>query len=181
MKTDCKTVKNSLGAWLDGELSASETERIRMHVEGCPSCSGEKEQWERLQVSLRGVLEGEASGVAFEPFWDGVSRRIFAERPWYARLWDWAGLAFVPQRLAWAIPLVIVALLAMFSLDQFFAGWHWGSNRGNGSAVDSIDGHGFNVAVFRESKTKTTVIWLFENQEDEDESSGEPASAESSF
>ncbi len=178
---DCEAIESSLGAWLDGELDHSEAERVRIHVQECPSCLGEKERLERLQASLKGVLEGGASELAFEPFWDGVRQRILERKPWHARLWDWARPAFYPKRLAWAIPLVIVFFLGIFSLEQFFPGWRWGSNRGNVAAVDSIDGHGFNVAVFRESKTKTTVIWLFENLEDEDESSGESASTDSSF
>ncbi len=178
---DCKAIESLLGAWLDGELDRSEAERVRMHVQACPSCLREKERLERLQASLKGVLERGASGLAFEPFWDGVRQRILERKPWHARLWDWVRPAFYPQRLAWAIPLVIVFLLGILSLEQFFPGWRWGSNRGNVAAVDSIDGHGFNVAVFRESKTKTTVIWLFENQEDENESSGESASTDSSF
>lgn len=181
MMMDCENVRKSLGAFLDEELNGSEAERIRMHVQGCPSCLAEKEQLERLQASLKGVLEGRASGVAFGPFWDGVRRRILEKKPWTARLWDWVRPALYPERLAWAIPVAIVLLLAIVSLEQFFPGWRWGSNRGNTTAVDSIDGHGFNVAVFRESKTKTTVIWLYENQEEEDESAAESASPDTSF
>ncbi|MEK7783271.1 MAG: hypothetical protein AAB279_05025 [Candidatus Binatota bacterium] len=136
---------------------------------------------ERLQASLKGALEARASRLAFEPFWDGVHRRILEKRPWRDRLWDWVRPAIYPQRLAWAIPVVIVFLLGIISLEQFFPGWRWGSSRSNATTVDSIDGHGLNVAVLRESKTKTTVIWLFENQEDEDESSKKSAPAEPSF
>lgn len=182
MKVECEIVRKSLGAWMDGELGPSQAEEIRIHVTGCPSCGGDKEQWERLQASLTSVLEAKASGIAFEPFWDGVRQRILEQKPWPARLWDRFRPALYPQRLAWAIPIAIVLLLGVLSLEQFFPGWRWGSNRGNLTAVDSIDGHGFNVAVFRESKTKTTVIWLFENQEDdEDEPATESSSTESSF
>ncbi|MBI2347839.1 MAG: zf-HC2 domain-containing protein [Deltaproteobacteria bacterium] len=181
MKTNCETVNNSLGAWLDGELGHADAEEIRRHVEGCPSCSGERRRLERVQVVLSGVLETEASRVAFEPFWDGVRRRISEERPRQARLWEWARPAFYPQRIAWAVPVAIVFLLAIFSLVQYAPGWRWGVNRGNVAAVDSIDGHGFNVAVLRESKTKTTVIWLFESQEEDDEASGEPTAKDPAF
>lgn len=181
MMMNCEDVRKALGALLDGELNHSEAEQVRTHAQGCPSCRGEKEQLERLQASLKGVLEARASGVAFEPFWDGVRQRILEKRPWPARLWDWVHSALYPPRLAWAIPVAIVFLLGIFSLEQFFPGWRGGFNRGNATAVDSIDGHGFNVAVFRESKTKTTVIWLFENQEGEDESAEEAVSTDTSF
>lgn len=181
MKIDCEAIKSSLGAWLDGELSHPEAEQIRVHVQECPACFGEKEQLERLQASLKGALEARASRLAFEPFWDGVHRRILEKSPWRERLWDWVRPVIYPQGLAWAIPVVIVLLLGIFSYEQFFPGWRWGSNQSNVTTVDSIDGHGFNVALFRESKTKTTVIWLFENQEEDDESSKKSAPAEPSF
>ncbi len=181
MTANCEASRNSLGAWLDGELGHADAEQIQRHVEGCPSCSGETRRLEQAQALLRGLLEKESSRVAFEPFWDGVRRRISEERPRQGRLWERVRPAFYPQKLAWAVPVAIVFLLAIFSLVQYAPGWRWGTNRGNVAAVDSIDGHGFNVAVLRESKTKTTVIWLFESQEEDDEASGEPAAKDPSF
>lgn len=178
---DCEAIKGSLGAWLDGELGYSEAEQIKEHLQGCPLCPGEKARLERLQTSLERVLKARASGVAFEPFWGEVRRRIFERRPWYAQLLDWACATLFPRRLAWMIPVTIVFLLGVFSLGEFFVGWYSGWNRSNVTAVESIDGHGLNVALFRESETKTTVIWLFENQEDDDESSGEPAPGKPPF
>lgn len=181
MMMDCEAIKKSLGAWLDGELSHAEAVKIQGHLPECPSCLGEKTRLEQLQASLKTVLEARVSGVTFEPFWNGVRQRILEKRPWHVDLLDWARLALYPQRLAWVVPVVIVFLLGVFSLEQYFSGWRWGASRGNLTAVESIDGHGFNVALFRESKTKTTVIWLFENQEDEDESAEKTAPTEPSF
>jgi len=42
------------------------------------------------------------------------------------------------------------------------------------AAVDSIDAHGRNVALLREYDSKTTVIWLYEDQEGENETAEEP-------
>jgi anti-sigma factor RsiW len=178
---DCEATRERLGAWIDGELVQADAALVRAHVESCPSCSAERRRLERLQASLLRALQTESSRIAFEPFWEGVRRRISEQRSWRELLWDWALPAFQPRRLAWAVPLAIVVLLAYFSLAPFSPGWRWPANRSNGAAVDSIDGHGFNVAVLRESKTKTTVIWLFDSQEEDDEASKEAASAEPSF
>lgn len=178
---DCAAARERLGAWVDEELAHADAEMVRGHVENCPSCAAERRRLERLQASLLTALQTESSRIAFEPFWEGVRRRISEPSSWKELLWDWARPVFQPQRLAWAVPLAIVLLLAFFSLEPFFPGWRWVANRSNGAAVDSIDGHGFNVAVLRESKTKTTVIWLFESQEEDDEASKEAPSAESSF
>ncbi len=80
-----------------------------------------------------------------------------------------------PPRLAWAVPAAIVLILGLFSLQQYFPG------PTNQAAVESIDGHGFNVALLREAKTKTTVIWLFDNQESENEASADSASTDTAF
>jgi hypothetical protein len=68
---------------------------------------------------------------------------------------------------------MILLLIAVVSLESlWFAGP--GRPRDNFAAVESIDAHGRNVALLREDKTKTTVIWLY--QEEGDETSEAPAS-----
>lgn len=180
MTMDCEAVKSSLGAWLDGELGGSQVEEIREHLEKCPLCAAERARSERLQVALRGLLEATVAGVAFEPFWGGVRQRLQEKQSWHLRLLDWARLTFTPPRVAWAIPAAILLLIAVFSLEPFLPEWPWGSSRVNLTAVESIDGHGSNVAVYREASTRTIVIWLFQNQE-EDDSSADSASGEPSF
>jgi hypothetical protein len=181
MKTQCEEIEKLIGAFLDQELSQSEAERVQSHVQGCPVCSKEREELERLQGSLKGLFEARASGLAFEPFWREVHRRISEQKPWYVDLWDGFRLNFHSPRLTWTIPVVIAVLLAVLSLEQFVPGWGLMPHRNNVAAVESIDSHGLNVAVLRESKTKTTVIWLFQSQEGEDESSEEPSSDDDTF
>lgn len=171
-----------LGSWLDGEIDPASAHEVERHIEGCVSCFEERKRLLRLQGSLKSFYDGRAAGLAFEPFWNGVRRRILEDKPVHGRFLDRLRLAFSAQRLAWAIPLAIILLLGAFSLEQFFPIWRGVLNKSNLAAVESVDGHGFNVAVFRESKTKTTVIWLFQNQEEDDEASGDSASsADSSF
>lgn len=181
MTLDCDAITRSLGPWLDGELAPAEAERVRSHLQLCPSCLSEKARLEALQAGLRSALEAEASEIAFEPFWRGVRQRISEKKPWPQRLGAWVRGVLYPEGLAWAIPALILVMLGVLSLESFFPEWRWGFNKANLAAVESIDGHGFNVAVFGESRSKTTVIWLFENDEDEDVSTGENPPAEASF
>ena len=116
--------------------------------------------------------------LAFEPFWAGVQERITKKRSWREAVMEWVRSTFAGPGLAWTVPAVIVVLLAVFSLDSF---WKLGSQRNNFAAVESIDAHGRNVALLREDETKTTVIWLYQNQEGEDESSGENTETSPSF
>lgn len=178
---NCESIRESLGAWLDGELSRSEAEGVRAHVESCVGCGEERRQLEKLQAALRSALEIKASEIAFEPFWRGVRQRIEETRSWREELLAWIRVTFAAPRLAWAVPAVIILLLGGLSLDSFLPGWRTGTQRNHFAAVESIDTYGRNVALLREDETKTTVIWLYQNQEGENESSGETTETSPSF
>ncbi len=177
---NCEVVREYLGAWLDGELEPAEAHEIKKHTERCSACSEEKRQLTHLQASLETTFRVRASTLEYESFWNGVRRRILEEHGPRGGFVERLRLAFFPPRLVWAVPLVIVFILGALFLEQFFPKWR-GGNNGNLAAVESVDGHGFNVAVFRESKTKTTVIWLFQNEEEQDESSAESAPTDPAF
>jgi anti-sigma factor RsiW len=171
---DCKSASESLSAWLDGELRGSEAEAVRAHVEICLQCGEQRRQMERLQAALKGALELQASSLGFEPFWHGVRDRIMQRRTWSAAAMDFIHSTFAAPRLAWAIPVVIVALLGALSIVP-----SWRAQRNNFASVESIDPYGRNVAVLRENETRTTVIWLYQNPEGENEPSSETADSSS--
>jgi predicted anti-sigma-YlaC factor YlaD len=175
---DCKFIRESLGAWLDCELSPSDSEVIRLHLESCAPCDGERRQLEQLHFSLKSLLESNVPRVAFEPFWLGVRERITAKRSWHEEMVQWVRSTFAGPGLAWVVPAVIVVLLGVLSFDSF---WKLRTQRNNFAAVESIDAHGRTVALLREDETKTTVIWLYQNQEGEDESPGEITETSPSF
>ena len=172
---DCKFIRESLGVWLDGALNASDAEAIRLHLESCGLCDGERRQLEKLHSSLKSLLVADVPRVAFEPFWRGVQERIATKRSWREEVTEWARSIFAGPGLAWAIPAVIVILLGVVSF------WKLGPQRNNFAAVESIDAHGRNIALLREDETKTTVIWLYQNQEGENESSEETTDTGPSF
>ena len=182
MTNRCEDMHDRMGAWLDGELSRSEFEEVRVHLESCSACREERRQLEKLQASLKELLVAVPSNVSFEQFWPGVEQRIERQRSWYENLLGWARDLSAPPQLAWAVPAVIVLLLlGVFSLESFWPGMRLAGQRNNFASVESIDAFGRNVAVLRENETKTTIIWLYQNQEGEDEFTGEKTEASPSF
>ena len=180
MKT-CDDVRLVLGAWLDGELGRSEAEAARVHVAACATCAEERRQLEKLQATIKSVFAAEAERIVFEPFWHGVQERIEHRKPWRLELIDRVRSGVGAPSLVWAIPAVIAVLIAVLSLKPFWPGLRWGMPRNNFAAVESIDAHGRNVALLREDDTKTTVIWLYQNPEGENETTEEPAQSGPSF
>lgn len=173
--TNCENIRDSIGRWLDGELSPGESEPVRAHVAACPECGEARRQLERLQRALTGVLLTEAAPIEFMPFWREVQRRINQKRAWYEDILEWAREVFTAPRIAWSVPAVIVLLLAAFSLDSYLPGSRFGGGRNGFASVELIDAHGRNVALLREDGSKTTVIWLYQNEEGENEA-GEDSS-----
>jgi anti-sigma factor RsiW len=173
----CEEIRDSLGAWLDRELEAPAAERVRTHLERCPACFAEKERLEFLDVALKRALESRSAEVTFDGIWSAVERGI-RERVWYQRLWDGIDFGFFPLRPAWVMSFAAVLFLGAFFLVRYLPEWR---ARNSFTFVESIDAHGSNVALFREAETKTTVIWLFEDLENQDEGSEESPTRNAGF
>jgi Putative zinc-finger len=178
---NCETIRETVGPWLDGELGNAEAETTRLHVEACAVCGEERRQLERLRSTLHTVLQAQASKVEFRPFWQGVQQRIAQKSSWYDGVGDWISGIFTAPRLAWAVPAVIVIVLAGLSIDSFIPGAKIGTQRDNLATVESIDAYGRNVALLHEGETNTTVIWLYQPQESENDPSTDTTEIKPSF
>jgi len=175
--SQCDAIQESIGRWLDGELKATDSEAVRSHVEGCLDCGAARQRLERIQFTLGGLLKAEASQLEFEPFWREVRRRIDEKRPWHEELIDWVQSQLTAPRLAWSVPAAIILVLGLIS----FAKWPFGGQVSNYASVESIDTHGRNVALLREDKTKTTIIWLYQDPEGENENVEDTAKSGPAF
>ena len=179
--TNCENCRDSIGRWLDGELSPIESAAVEAHVEACAECGEARRQLESLQRALTGVLVTDAAPIEFIPFWREVQHRINSKRAWYEDVSQWAREFFTAPRIAWGVPAAIVLLLAVVSLDSYFPWMRFGGGRNNFASVESIDGHGRSVALLRENDSKTTVIWLYQNEEGENETSEDGAKSGPTF
>src|SRR4030065_2233259 len=112
-----------MGALMDGELSRSGAEEVRVHLEAGLACREERRQLEKLQASLKEVLVAGPSSVSFERFWSGVEQRINRKRVWHEDFFVWVRDLLTPPQLAWLVPAVIIlVLMGVFSLESFFPG-----------------------------------------------------------
>src|SRR5262245_47298860 len=178
MREDCERTRELLSRWVDGHLSVSDAEAIRLHLGGCAACDRERRQLEKLEFSLKSGLVSDVPRIDFEPFWAGVRERITKKHSGREAFRGSARSACTRPVLVWIASAGIVVLRGLLSIDSF---WRLGWQRNNVAAVESIDAHGRNVALLRQDETKTTVIWLYQNQEGEDESSGENAETNPAF
>jgi len=175
--SQCETVQESIGRWLDGELPAADGDAVRRHLAGCTDCAAARQRLEKIQLSLSSVLAAETPELKFAPFWRELQRRIEEKRPWHEELIEGCRSIFTLPRLAWAVPAAIMLVLGFLSLAK----WPIGGQASNYASVESIDAHGRNVALLREDETKTTIIWLYQNPEGENENVEEAAKSGPAF
>ena len=166
-----------MGSWLDGELGPAENEAVRAHVAGCSDCGEARRRMEKIQLTLANILKAESSRVEFAPLWREVERRINEKRSWREEAIEWFQSVFTAPRVAWAVPAAIVLVLGLFSLNK----WQVSGQGNSFVAVESIDAYGRNVALLREDETKTTIIWLYQNPEGDNENADEAAKSGPSF
>jgi len=174
---DCEGIRESIGSWLDGELSAAESESVRVHLASCSDCGETRRRLEKMQLALKAALTSPAPQIEFMSFWRGVERRINQKRAWYDDLLDWLRGLLAAPRVAWTVPAVIGVLLVLVSTDV----WRLGGSRNSFASVESIDAYGRSVALLREQETKTTVIWLYQDQEGENEAAEDTAKSAPTF
>jgi hypothetical protein len=174
----CERIEKSIGPWLDHELSAAESEVVRAHVTACSRCSEARQRLERLDRALSSLLVDEAPKIGFASFWRELEHRIEQKRPWHKRFLEQAGDWISAPRSAWAVPALIAVLIAVLSYQSYFP---FSRSRNNFATVESIDSYGRNVALLREDESKTTVIWLYQNQEGDDEAADETPPAGPAF
>ena len=176
---DCENIRESIGRWLDGELDAAESESIRAHLASCEECRKAQQQLESIDQMLKTTLLAAAQQIEFLPFWRGVQLRIAQKIAWHEQAVEWLRATFTLSRAAWLVPAGIAIVLAILSLDSYITGLREGRN--SFASVESIDTHGRNVALLRENESKTTVIWLYEDQEGENATADEAAKSAPAF
>jgi anti-sigma factor RsiW len=74
---NCEYFNNKLSAYLDGELSNRESQRVRAHVCNCRRCWEDLRELEQLRVLLRNTC----TITPESNFWTDVLRAIRLEKP----------------------------------------------------------------------------------------------------
>jgi hypothetical protein len=168
--SDCERIEQLLERWVDDQLSDADGALVRDHVSGCVKCRMAQRQLEQIHGALHQALVVNAPKLELAPFWRAIESRLHERSPWHREMRDRAREWFAAPRTAWAIPAAIAVLIALFSYESYFS---FGRPRNNLAMVESIDSYGRSVALLREDESKTTVIWLYQNPEGDDEAAEE--------
>lgn len=107
---ECKSVKRSIGRWVDGELDGVLKASLEEHLRGCFSCQKEAKAFQGVSQILRQTVDSVEPSRNFDVvFWNKVSER--QRTPWFTRLLKDLEVLMPVPNLRQA---VVFALLAFF-------------------------------------------------------------------
>ena len=156
----CRDVEQLLGHFVDAELPPPMLLAVARHAGSCAACDQAARELTELHDAIAHTVEADVAGMDFSQVWPEVERRIVPERPRVGAGWRrvstmplWGGamaaaasaLFFLqmPPNIA---PVVSKPKPPIVRVDR------------NQAFIDRLAGK--RVAVRREPKSGTTMIWV---------------------
>jgi len=169
---DCQDVEQLLDGFVDTELSPPELLDVARHAATCSACDGAIRGLTDLRGELTRLLEDEVRQLDLSRLWPAVAATIPASRP------RRAGIAALPRQLpVWGAVMALAASLLLWlgtsvqppsTPKPSPAGERVASRSRvqspNHAEIDRLSGK--DIAVRREPKSGTTVIWVNHTVED---------------
>lgn len=176
----------------DEELDASEAEKAREAVAENPADAKRLESLAQMRVLIRAEAEAAADAADFEGLWPAVAARIGSPESaeaaeaeatpgMLARFKAWLGTSMGGHPVAWAaagvctvVVAVVVGVLISSSLKP--AAPPTSESVAGPPASDDLDiekmefkGRHPDIFKIKDGKLKTTVIWVYPEEEDDDD------------
>jgi anti-sigma factor RsiW len=157
----CDEALELMGPFVDGELNPERARVLQVHLDRCPGCLCELKETEILKRLIASHLAEEARladpgdlALRVESMIDALPRwRPFWTRP------------------VWVSAFAALLLAVGWVATQAPIG-EWFPGKQNDAVVEEIEASGNVLALWKEPETRTTVIWVFDNQKGADQ---EPA------
>jgi hypothetical protein len=164
----CQDVAQLLDGFVDTELSPAQLLDVARHAAICANCDGTIRELTGLRESVAWLVEGEARTLDLSDVWPAVAATIPASLPRRSRG------SFVPRQLpVWGAVMALAASVLLWlgtagqppaRAPKQIASVEQGATRArawqsaNHAVIDRLTGK--DIAVRREPKSGTTVIWV---------------------
>jgi predicted anti-sigma-YlaC factor YlaD len=78
----CQDYKNLMMGYLDDELDAEQQKTLQQHLESCPECKAELEEFSQLKQITDDAALRQPEDVLWQQYWGGVYNRIERGAGW---------------------------------------------------------------------------------------------------
>ncbi len=165
MKTQCLSLKR-LERYFDQEASPEERTLVENHLIGCSRCQERLKLMGLLREAVKKPIEEALEKETFPWVWERIEREIQKEQK--SSWWETIRLRLDPsalfQKKVW-IPALATLLILLFVTAQVFLKKI--PSYSEGTVVEYIESPSHDIMVYQLEKQKVTIIWLFEEPENE--------------
>jgi anti-sigma-K factor RskA len=155
-----------LEKYFDQEATDKERLLVESHLQDCVDCRDALKSMEELRALIKSPVEEALQKEDFPWVWQNIERKIRLQekQPWWQSIRSWLDISPLFKRKVW-IPMVVTAVVLLSITTQIFL--KNTSSYPDASVVEYVEGGTNNVMVYDLEKANVTVIWLFEEPEEE--------------
>jgi predicted anti-sigma-YlaC factor YlaD len=170
MKDSCSSVLKLLEKYFDQEVTNKEKIFIEDHLQNCPACREELRSMEELRTLIKAPFEEVIQKEDFPWLWQKIEReiRLQEKQTWWQSLLSWLNVSLLFKKKVWIPAAVTIGILIFITAQIFFKEM---PSYLDSSVVEYVESETHHVMVYNLEKAKVTVIWLFEESEEESSTS----------
>jgi hypothetical protein len=166
VKSECFSVSKLLEKYFDQEVTQKERSLVEGHLPDCPACRMALDSMQNLRILIKSPVEEAVEKENFPWVWEKIEKGIQRkERP---GLWDflksWLDVTpFLKRKIL--IPAVAAAVILILITAPLL--YKKISSYPVPSVVEYVESETYNVMIYELETPQVTVIWLFEDPEEE--------------
>lgn len=166
MIDSCSSVSKLLEKYFDQEATDKERLLVKGHLQSCPACQHALTSMEGLRTLIKAPVEEAARLEDFPWVWQKIDREIRSQEKvsWWRSLRSWMDISPLFKKKVWIPAVATIAVLLFISTQVILKKIPSYSET---SVVEYIESETYNIMVYESEKTKTTVIWLFDEEDQE--------------
>jgi len=166
MTDSCSSVSKLLEKYFDREVTDRERLFVEGHLQGCPACRDALTSMEGLRTLIKAPVEEATQQEDFPWVWQKIEREIRLQEKgsWWQSLRSWMDLSPLFKKKVW-IPAVATVIVLLFISTQVILKKI--PSYSDTSVVEYIESKTHNIMVYESEKAKMTMIWLFDEEDQE--------------
>jgi len=168
MKDSCSSVSELLEKYFDQEVTDRERLLVEGHLQGCPICRDALTSMEGLRTLIKVPIEEATQQEDFPWVWQKIERgiRLQEKVSWWQSLRSWIHLSPLLKKKTWIPAVAIIVVLLLITTQVILKKT---PSYSDASVVEYIESETHNIMVYESEKAKMTVIWLFDEEDEEDQ------------
>jgi len=166
MKDSCSAVSKLLEKYFDREATDEERSLVEAHLLDCHACQDVLRSMEKLRDLVKVPVEEALQKEDFPWVWEKIERGIRLEEKsnFWETLQSWLQISPLFQRKVWIPAVATITIILLITAPLLFKKT---ASYPAPSVVEYIESQTHNVMIYESEDMKVTVIWLFEEPEEE--------------